>query len=103
MFTLAVNLSPRLLFSPSHLLRFSTELFENPGKTSMYSYPAMTKTMRGAEVPGTPIQTFILHVNKGQFTDSEIVVMLGTLVSLVVISCIFVCCFLASVWLKDRN
>lgn len=53
------------------------ELFENPGKTSMYSYPAMTKTMRGAEVPGTPIQTFILHVDKGQFTDSEIVVMLG--------------------------
>ena len=37
----------------------------------------MTKTMRGAEVPGTPIQTFILHVDKGQFTDSEIVVMLG--------------------------
>eukprot|EP00598_Pedospumella_elongata_P001382 CAMPEP_0184973490 /NCGR_PEP_ID=MMETSP1098-20130426/5242_1 /TAXON_ID=89044 /ORGANISM="Spumella elongata, Strain CCAP 955/1" /LENGTH=628 /DNA_ID=CAMNT_0027495945 /DNA_START=41 /DNA_END=1927 /DNA_ORIENTATION=+ len=75
-------------FVPTENLRFrdeelnfklatSTELFENPGKTSMYSYPAMTKTMRGAEVPGTPIQTFILHVNKGQFTDSEIVVMLG--------------------------
>jgi translation initiation factor RLI1 len=37
----------------------------------------MTKTMRGAEVPGTPIQTFKLHVERGQFTDSEIVVMLG--------------------------
>lgn len=52
-------------------------MFENPGKTSLYSYPAMTKTMRGAEVPGTPIQTFKLHVERGQFTDSEIVVMLG--------------------------
>lgn len=53
------------------------ELLENPGKNSMYKYPAMTKTMTGAEVPGTPIQTFKLHVERGQFTDSEIVVMLG--------------------------
>jgi translation initiation factor RLI1 len=37
----------------------------------------MTKTMTGAEVPGTPVQTFKLHVERGQFTDSEIVVMLG--------------------------
>ena len=45
----------------------------------MYSYPTMTKTMTGAEVPGTPIQTFKLHVERGEFTDSEIVVMLGKL------------------------
>lgn len=75
-------------FVPTENLRFrdeelnfklatSTELFENPGKTSLYHYPAMTKTMRGSEVPGTPIQTFKLHVERGQFTDSEIVVMLG--------------------------
>lgn len=37
----------------------------------------MTKTMTGSETPGTPPQTFLLHVEKGQFTDSEIVVMLG--------------------------
>jgi translation initiation factor RLI1 len=43
----------------------------------MYKYPAMTKTMTGSETPGTPPQTFLLHVEKGQFTDSEIVVMLG--------------------------
>mmetsp|Transcript_3724 Transcript_3724/g.8404 ORF Transcript_3724/g.8404 Transcript_3724/m.8404 type:complete len:635 (-) Transcript_3724:2385-4289(-) len=75
-------------FVPTENLRFreeelnfkltnSTELFENPGKIAMYSYPAMTKTMTGAEVPGTPVQTFILHVEAGQFTDTEIVVMLG--------------------------
>mmetsp|Transcript_21653 Transcript_21653/g.43671 ORF Transcript_21653/g.43671 Transcript_21653/m.43671 type:complete len:630 (-) Transcript_21653:284-2173(-) len=75
-------------FVPTENLRFrdeelnfklasSTELFENPGKNSMYKYPAMTKTMTGAEVPGTPVQTFKLHVEMGQFTDSEIVVMLG--------------------------
>jgi ATP-binding cassette subfamily E protein 1 len=75
-------------FVPTENLRFreeelnfklttNTELFDNPGKISMYNYPAMTKTMTGAEVPGTPIQTFKLHVEAGQFTDTEIVVMLG--------------------------
>lgn len=63
--------------NPHQTSILSAELFENPGKTSMYSYPSMTKTMRGSEVPGTPVQTFILHVERGQFTDSEIVVMLG--------------------------
>jgi translation initiation factor RLI1 len=68
-----------------------TELFENPGKLSLYHYPAMTKTMTGAEVPGTPIQTFKLHVERGQFTDSEIVVMLGTCTATMVSSLLSVC------------
>lgn len=63
------------------------ELFEDPGKTSMYNYPAMTKTMTGSEAPGQPVQTFKLHVEKGQFTDSEIVVMLGECGSLVLDVC----------------
>jgi ATP-binding cassette subfamily E protein 1 len=37
----------------------------------MYSYPAMTKTMASAG------QRFLLHVEAGSFTDSEIIVMLG--------------------------
>lgn len=36
-----------------------------------YSYPAMTKTMERGE------SKFILHVEKGEFTDSEIIVLLG--------------------------
>jgi ATP-binding cassette subfamily E protein 1 len=42
----------------------------------MYHYPGMTKTMTGAGDSLTK-QTFILHVEAGAFTDSEIVVMLG--------------------------
>ena len=49
------------------------ELFEAPGKSSMYQYPAMTKTMRQKDAT----KTFILHVEAGSFTDSEIIVMLG--------------------------
>jgi len=80
-------------FVPTENLRFrdeelnfklstNTELFENPGKLSMYRYPSMTKTMKGAApAPGEDFrkeeQKFILHVEAGAFTDSEIVVMLG--------------------------
>ena len=49
------------------------ELFEAPGKSSMYQYPAMTKTMRQKDAT----KTFTLHVEAGSFTDSEIIVMLG--------------------------
>lgn len=49
------------------------ELFDTPGRTSMYNYPTMTKTMRQKESD----KTFILHVEGGSFTDSEIIVMLG--------------------------
>ena len=42
----------------------------------MYKYPQMTKTMTGGGESETK-QTFILHVEPGAFTDSEIVVMLG--------------------------
>jgi ATP-binding cassette subfamily E protein 1 len=74
-------------FVPTENLRFrdeelnfklstSTELFDNPDKANMYRYPTMTKTMRGRGSEGNE-QVFILHVEAGQFTDSEIVVMLG--------------------------
>jgi ATP-binding cassette subfamily E protein 1 len=36
-----------------------------------YSYPSMTKTMERDEAK------FILHVDEGEFTDSEIIVLLG--------------------------
>lgn len=39
----------------------------------MYAYPSMTKTMRQKEAS----KTFILHVEAGTFTSSEIIVMLG--------------------------
>lgn len=43
----------------------------------MYRYPDMTKTMRGGSESGDTNRTFILHVENGSFTDSEIIVMLG--------------------------
>ena len=50
----------------------NSDTVENPGRTSSYAYPDMTKTMRG-----NGDQVFILHVHHGNFSDSEIVVMLG--------------------------
>ena len=54
------------------------ELLLNP-RTSMYSYPTMTKTMKGEGDNATKDKNhqFVLHVEEGTFTDSEIVVMLG--------------------------
>lgn len=43
----------------------------------MYRYPAMTKTMKAAGGDTTASRTFVLHVEPGSFTDSEIIVMLG--------------------------
>lgn len=43
----------------------------------MYRYPGMTKTMRGGGDASSDGRTFILHVENGSFTDSEIIVMLG--------------------------
>jgi len=40
-------------------------------RTATYNYPDMTKTMVGEN------SKFVLHVKKGSFTDSEIVVLLG--------------------------
>lgn len=37
------------------------ELFDNPGRSSMYKYPTMTKTMSTVGESGTK-ETFILHV-----------------------------------------
>eukprot|EP00596_Hydrurales_sp_CCMP1899_P000606 CAMPEP_0119040394 /NCGR_PEP_ID=MMETSP1177-20130426/10309_1 /TAXON_ID=2985 /ORGANISM="Ochromonas sp, Strain CCMP1899" /LENGTH=528 /DNA_ID=CAMNT_0007005403 /DNA_START=331 /DNA_END=1917 /DNA_ORIENTATION=+ len=73
-------------FVPTENLRFreeelnfklstNTELFDNPGRQSMYNYPTMTKTMTGAGDGAS--EKFILNVEGGAFTDSEIVVMLG--------------------------
>lgn len=63
---------------------------EGGKKVNMYSYPAMTKTMITADnaAPQTVFNAatnqdtptskkFILHVEAGQFTESEIIVMLG--------------------------
>ena len=75
-------------FIPTENLRFrdeelnfkmstnSAELYDSD-RTSMYQYPSMTKTMRQGGKDGNPEQVFILHVENGQFTDSEILVMLG--------------------------
>lgn len=43
----------------------------------MYRYPDMTKTMKGGGDSGGVNRSFILHVENGSFTDSEIIVMLG--------------------------
>lgn len=75
-------------FIPTENLRFrdeelnfkmasSTELFDNPGRNHMYRYPDMTKTMKGGGEAGGAGRSFILHVENGSFTDSEIIVMLG--------------------------
>lgn len=76
-------------FIPTENLRFrdeelnfkmstSTDLFENPDHARMYRYPAMTKSMKTPSPDGSAdTRTFILHVEPGAFTDSEIIVMLG--------------------------
>jgi ATP-binding cassette subfamily E protein 1 len=77
-------------FIPTENLRFrdeelnfkmatSTEMFDNPGRTHMYHYPAMTKSMKTTGTDGgfSGTRTFTLHVDPGSFTDSEIIVMLG--------------------------
>lgn len=69
-------------FVPTENLRFrdeelnfkltaATDENEDHERIALYSYPAMTKTMRQND------QQFILHVEQGTFTDSEILVMLG--------------------------
>ena len=69
-------------FVPTENLRFRDEELnfkltsgneneEDIERVALYSYPAMTKTMTNND------QSFILHVEEGTFTDSEIVVMLG--------------------------
>lgn len=76
-------------FVPTENLRFREEelnfkmsvdygLEEEQGAKSgdMYQYPAMTKTMTGKPGDNSDMK-FILHVEAGSFTDSEIVVMLG--------------------------
>lgn len=77
-------------FIPTENLRFrdeelnfkmatSTDLYDSPGRSNMYHYPNMTKTMQGGgDGPGDAAsRKFILHVEAGSFTDSEIIVMLG--------------------------
>lgn len=72
-------------FVPTENLRFREEelnfkLSTNvedvsvPQRKATYTYPAMTKTMSGG---GEFNSRFVLHVEPGQFTDSEIIVMLG--------------------------
>lgn len=83
-------------FVPTENLRFrdeelnfklttSQELVDNPGKMHRIPYPSMTKTMKGGSEDAAAgedskkvkNQTFILHVEGGEFADSEIIVMLG--------------------------
>jgi ATP-binding cassette subfamily E protein 1 len=69
-------------FVPTENLRFrdeelnfklttATENVEDIERVALYNYPAMTKTMTQED------QRFVLHVEEGTFTDSEILVMLG--------------------------
>lgn len=54
---------------------YGLELEEGAKSSDMYQYPSMTKTMTG-KGDNTSMK-FVLHVEAGSFTDSEIVVMLG--------------------------
>lgn len=69
-------------FVPTENLRFREEALtfkvsqtaddiKATDRTGLYNYPAMTKTMSSGG------QRFLLHVEAGSFTDSEIIVMLG--------------------------
>ncbi len=46
-------------------------------KSDLYQYPSMTKTMVSKSEDSEAVMRFVLHVEAGSFTDSEIVVMLG--------------------------
>lgn len=48
------------------------EVLANGNANLIYTYPDMTKTMRSKSG-----KEFKLHVEKGQFADSEILVLLG--------------------------
>ena len=48
------------------------EILANGNNGLVYNYPAMTKTMRSKTG-----KEFKLHVEEGQFADSEILVLLG--------------------------
>jgi ATP-binding cassette subfamily E protein 1 len=69
-------------FIPTENLRFRNESLtfkvseradaDRKGETmKSYSYPSMTRTMRRGK------EQFILHINGGEFNDSEIIVLLG--------------------------
>lgn len=75
-------------FIPTENLRFrdeelnfkmasNTDIYEAPNRNSQYKYPSMTKTMKGGSESGDVNRKFILHVEQGSFSDSEIIVMLG--------------------------
>lgn len=77
-------------FVPTENLRFREEsltfkvaeaaaegLDEGPKKFQLYSYPAMKATMKTEMKDGKGGAKFVLNVEKGSFTDSEILVMLG--------------------------
>lgn len=75
-------------FVPTENLRFREEELnfkmsvgsdakDLPSRTSTNRYPNMTKTMRGGGSSGDIQSEFKLHVERGDFTDSEIIVMLG--------------------------
>lgn len=48
------------------------EMLANGNNSLIYNYPNMTKTMRSKSG-----KEFKLHVEEGQFADSEILVLLG--------------------------
>ena len=82
-----------LTFKISERAEAGGELGKNDVMSS-YSYPSMTKT----QTKGTA--KFILHVEEGQFTDSEIIVLLGTCI-LVVLGLRFV--YLSTFFLEIRR
>ncbi len=72
-------------FVPTENLRFREEALsfkvatgvedEASKPTALYKYPAMTKTLKGSG--GAGASTFKLNVEAGEFSDSQIIVMLG--------------------------
>mmetsp|Transcript_9373 Transcript_9373/g.28170 ORF Transcript_9373/g.28170 Transcript_9373/m.28170 type:complete len:624 (-) Transcript_9373:2241-4112(-) len=77
-------------FVPTENLRFREESLtfkvaesasenveEGPKKFQLYKYPAMKATMKTEAKDGRGGAKFVLNVEEGAFTDSEIIVMLG--------------------------
>lgn len=75
------------------------EVLANGNTNLIYTYPNMTKTMRSKTG-----KQFKLHVEEGQFADSEILVLLGELCMRFSLACqvdsrwIVGGCYLSSTW-----
>ena len=91
-----------LTFSLTNSLKHHSELFDNPGRSSMYKYPSMTKTMSTVSDSGTK-ETFILHVEVRMYVTFSHFYLLAWLTFLHHITFVFFCLTIRNNWCHAVN